>query len=160
MTNAELIIILRWCGSEDEQHEMCVDESYRCPMWNEDRITDECKAELMTAAADALEAAEKRIAYLEENLMCGINGYRMKDLILFAELCKRNGVKEEDMKQAAWNLELAVRAYHNATIENLRTWEDEKGIYASARYVPNFEKAYAEMAYAEMIGKEQTDAAD
>ena len=64
MTNAELITTLRWCGGEDERHEMCVDETYRCPMWNEDRITDECKAELMTAAADALEAADKRIAEL------------------------------------------------------------------------------------------------
>lgn len=64
----ELVKALRWCGSEDERHEMCVDESYRCPMWNEDRITDECKAELMRDAADALEAAEKRIARLEQDL--------------------------------------------------------------------------------------------
>lgn len=68
MTNAELIKVLRWCGSEDERHEMCVDESYRCPMWNEDRITDECKAELMTAAAYALEADEKLIAELLKNI--------------------------------------------------------------------------------------------
>lgn len=65
MENTEIIKALRWCGSEDERHEMCVDESYRCPMWNEDRITDECKADLMLAAADALEAAEQRIAELE-----------------------------------------------------------------------------------------------
>ncbi len=62
--NTELIKALRWCGSEDERHEMCVDESYRCPMWNEDMITDECKAELMRDAAYALEADEKRIAKL------------------------------------------------------------------------------------------------
>lgn len=66
MNNAELITTLRWCGSEDERHEMCVDKSYRCPMWNEDRMTDYCKADLMLAAADALEAAEKRIAVLEK----------------------------------------------------------------------------------------------
>jgi hypothetical protein len=58
----ELIKALRWCGSEDERHEMCVDESYRCPMWNEDRMTDECKAELMRGAADALEATDEEIA--------------------------------------------------------------------------------------------------
>lgn len=74
-----------------------------------------------------------------------IYGYKVRDLILFADMCKRNDVQEADLKQAAWNLELAVRAYHNATIENFRTWEDEKGIHSSARYVPNFEKAYAEM---------------
>lgn len=59
MENTEIIKALRWCGSEDERHEMCVDETYRCPMWNEDRITDECKADLMLASADALEATER-----------------------------------------------------------------------------------------------------
>ena len=57
----ELIKALRWC-SEDERHEMCVDESYRCPMWNEDRMTDCCKADLMLAAAAALEADDEKIA--------------------------------------------------------------------------------------------------
>ena len=66
MTNAELIKALRWCGSEDERHEMCVDESYRCPMWNEDRMTDYCKADLMLAAAAALEADEQQIEDLEK----------------------------------------------------------------------------------------------
>ena len=84
-----------------------------------------------------------------------IFGYKVRDLIMFAELCKRNNVQEADMKQAAWNLEFAVRAYRNATIENFRTWEDEKWIHASARYVPNFEKAYAEM-----MGKEEDNAVD
>lgn len=68
MTNEELIKALRWCGSDDEQHEWCVDESYSCPMWNEDRMTDYCKADLMLATADALEAAELRIADLETAL--------------------------------------------------------------------------------------------
>ncbi len=68
MKNEELIKALRWCGSIDEQHEMCVDASYSCPMWNEDRMTDYCKADLMLAAADALEAAELRIADLETAL--------------------------------------------------------------------------------------------
>ena len=117
---------------------------------------------LLRDAADALEAADKRIARLEDDLRNStisnperfkIYGYTVKDLLLFAEMCKRNDVKEADLKQAAWNLELSVRAYHNATIENFRTWEDEKGIHSSARYVPNFEKAYAEM-----MGKENADA--
>jgi hypothetical protein len=63
MTNAELIKALRWCGSEN--NEWCVGEIYKCPLWNEDRITDECKAELMRAAADALEAADEKITKLE-----------------------------------------------------------------------------------------------
>jgi septal ring factor EnvC (AmiA/AmiB activator) len=31
-------------------------------MWNEDRMTDYCKADLMLAAADAIEAADEKIA--------------------------------------------------------------------------------------------------
>lgn len=68
MNNAELIKALRWCGSEDEAHEMCVDESYSCPMWNEDRMADYCKAGLMLAAARLIEAQQKRIAELEAEL--------------------------------------------------------------------------------------------
>ena len=87
MTNAELIKALRWCGSEDERHEMCVDESYRCPMWNEDRMTDYCKAGIMLSAADALEAADKRIAEPEARMnhkYCYlVNGCVMCDV----ELC-------------------------------------------------------------------------
>lgn len=56
MTNAELIKALRWCGGEN--NEWCVREEYKCPLWNEDRMVDECKADLMRSAADALEAAE------------------------------------------------------------------------------------------------------
>ena len=150
MTNAELIKALRWCGSEDERHEMCVDESYRCPMWNEDRITDECKADLMLATADALEAADKRIAELEDDLRNStisnierfkIYNYTVKDLLLFADICKRNDVRETDLKQAAWNLELAVRAVMNERAEIVKKTMDE----ISVRFTPDFEKAYAEM---------------
>lgn len=62
MENTELIKALRWCGGEN--NEWCVHEEYGCPLWNEDRMVDECKAELMIAAADALEAADKIIAEL------------------------------------------------------------------------------------------------
>ena len=67
MNNAELIKVLRWCG--DENNEWCVLEEYKCPLWNEDRMIDECKEELMRAAADAYEAAEKRIAELEAQML-------------------------------------------------------------------------------------------
>lgn len=66
MVNVELIKALRWCG--DENNEWCVLEEYKCPLWNEDRMIDECKEELMRAAADALEAAGRQIARLEEDL--------------------------------------------------------------------------------------------
>jgi len=72
LTNAELIKALRWCGSEDERHEMCVDESYSCPLWNEDRMTDYCKADLMLAAADALEAQQVDLRKANEIIAEGI----------------------------------------------------------------------------------------
>ena len=160
MNNAELIKALRHCGKGGDVAERCLPCGYYdCEPW--------CEAALVNDAADALEAAEKRIARLEDDLRNStisnperfkIYCYTVKDLLLFADICKRNGVQEAYMKQAAWNLELAVRAYHNATIENFRTWEDENGIHSSARYVPNFEKAYEEMmpnCGAKMDGKEK-----
>lgn len=85
MTNAELIKALRWCG--DESDEWCVSEAYKCQLWNEDRITDECKAELMRAAADALEAQlPKEGEWIEQDngnsiyhkcSVCGKNQYNV-----------------------------------------------------------------------------------
>jgi hypothetical protein len=105
---------------------------------------------VLNRAADLIEAQEKRIAELENDLMCGtvseperfgINGYSMKDLLLFAEMCKRNDVSEADLKQAAWNLELAVRAVMNERQEIVKNTMDE----ITMRFTPDFEKAYAEM---------------
>ena len=77
MTNAELIKALRWCGSDDEQHEMCVDESYSCPMWNEDRMTDYCKADLMNDAADAIERLQSDLAKKDSQLTEWKNAWRI-----------------------------------------------------------------------------------
>lgn len=101
-------------------------------------------------AAAAIEAAEQRISDLEDDLMSGavreperfgINGYSMKDLFLFAEMCKRNDVKESDLKQAAWNLELAVRAVMNERQEIIKNAVGE----ITMRCTPDFEKAFKEM---------------
>ncbi len=54
LTAAECIAALRHCT--DDSTELCVDDEYRCPLWNEDRMTDCCKADLMLAAADIIEA--------------------------------------------------------------------------------------------------------
>ena len=78
-----------------------------------------------------------------------IYGYKVRDLILFADMCKRNDVQEADLKQAAWNLELAVRAVMNERQEII----DNEMKQITMRFTPDFEKAYAEM-----MGKEQTDA--
>lgn len=105
---------------------------------------------LMHDAADALEAAEKRIAELEDDLRNStisnperfkIYGYTVKDLLLFADMCKRNDVREADLKQAAWNLELAVRAVMNERAEIVKNTMDEIAL----SFTPDFEKAYEEM---------------
>lgn len=105
---------------------------------------------LLRDAADALEAAEKRIAELEAQLRDGtisnperfkIYGYTVKDLILFADMCNRNDVREADLKQAAWNLELAVRAVMNERQEIVKNTMDE----ITMRFTPDFEKAAEEM---------------
>lgn len=77
-----------------------------------------------------------------------IYGYTIDELILFAEMCKRNDVREEDLKQVAWNLEFAVRAVLNERQEIIKNTMDE----IAMRFTPDFEKAYAEM-----MGKEQNE---
>lgn len=173
MTNAELIKALRHCGKGGDVAERCLPcDYYDREPWFEAALVNDAADALETAEKriadleksyswkayaaleESIEGYKTRIAELEDDLRNStisnperfkIYGYTVKDLLLFADMCKRNDVKESDLKQAAWNLELAARAYHNATIENFRTWEDEKGIHSSARYVPNFEKAFEEM---------------
>lgn len=65
MTNAELIKGLRWCADES----ICCDDfsGEKCPCFDEKK--DSCSVnEMLHAAADALEATEKRIAELEAQL--------------------------------------------------------------------------------------------
>lgn len=99
---------------------------------------------------DQLKEAEQRISDLEDDLRTGIIGdperftiynYNLKDLILFADMCKRNNVRDADLKQAAWNLEFAVRAVMNERQEIAKNMLDE----ITMRFTPNFEEAYKEM---------------
>lgn len=66
LTAAECIEALRHCT--DDSSELCVDDKYRCPLWDEDRMTDYCKADLMLAAADIIEAQAKLIEELEHEM--------------------------------------------------------------------------------------------
>jgi hypothetical protein len=136
----KLIEALRLCGSPDA---VCKGQ---CPYYG----VENCLSKKDLDAADALEAAEKRIAELEDDLMNGtisnidrykIYDYTVRDLILFADMCKRNDVKESDLKQAAWNLELAARAVMNERSEMIK---NEMGNIVM-RFTPDFEKAYEEM---------------
>lgn len=99
---------------------------------------------------DQLKDAEQRISDLEDDLRNGIisdpehftvYNYNLKDLILFADMCKRNNVRDADLKQAAWNIELAVRAVMNERQEIVKNMLDE----ITMRFTPNFEEAYKEM---------------
>ena len=73
LTAAECIAALRHCT--DDGTELCVDDQYRCPLWNEDRMTDCCKADLMLAAADIIEEQAKQIAELEDEINNLENAY-------------------------------------------------------------------------------------
>lgn len=143
MNNAELIKALRHCGKGGDIAERCLP----CGYYDQEPW---CESALMNDAADALEAAENRIAELEDDLRNStisnperfkIYGYTVKDLLLFADMCKRNDVREADLKQAAWNLELAVRAVMNERQEIVKNTMDE----ITMGFAPDFEKAFAEM---------------
>ena len=89
--------------------------------------------------ADAMTEMWKR-KYEEAEDSRMVYGYPVKKLVAFAEMCRRNDVQENDLKQAAWNLELAVRAVINERVEIIET---ETGV--TAKFTPNFAEAYAEM---------------
>ena len=100
-------------------------------------------------AVGALRIAVNRIAELEDDLRNStisnperfkVYDYTVRDLILFADICKRNDVREADLKQAAWNLELAVRAVMNERAEIVKNTMNE----IAMRFTPDFEKAYEE----------------
>lgn len=81
MSNEELIKALLICANQT-----CCDN---CPRYDIDHTQDaqRCCIQLINDASDALEAAEKRIAELEDDL-----------------------VKESDLKQAAWK-QLRTKEY-------------------------------------------------
>lgn len=87
---------------------------------------------------DAAAAIEELQAELNSRT---IYGYSVDKLIMFAEMCKRNDVQEHDLKQAAWNLELAVRAVMNERQEIIKNAVGE----ITMRCTPDFEKAFKEM---------------
>lgn len=94
MTNAELIKALRWCGNIENEY--CVDDDYRCPYFVWDQSKDDCKKEMMLAAADALEAADKRIAELESNIP-------IVESVLVDKLNQRIAELEEQLpKEGEW----------------------------------------------------------
>lgn len=157
MSRSELIKSLRYC----KEHEQCeIDSSSECPYWHHWTDGEDCVGMLAADAAAALEEDDKRISILEDDLRnrtisnpegFRICGYSLRDLILFADMCKRNDVQESDLKQAAWNLELAVRAVMNERQEIVKNTMDE----ISMRFMPDFEKAYEEMMEKDRLEEKQ-----
>jgi hypothetical protein len=86
-------------------------------------------------AADAIEALQAKLNSRT------IYGYPVEKLIMFAEMCKRNNVQEHDLKQAAWNFELAVRSVMNERQEIIKNAVGE----ITMRFTPDFDKAFKEM---------------
>lgn len=82
------------------------------------------------------------IQHVHEHPTATLYGYPIDKLLMFAEICKRNGIQEADLKQAAWNLELTVRAVMNERQEIVKNMVDDM---VTVRYIPDFEKAFAEM---------------
>jgi hypothetical protein len=123
----KLVKALRWCANT----EICT-EDVNCGYLGKEPF---CKDALMTDAAAAIEALQ---AELNSRT---IYGYSVDKLIMFAEMCKRNDVQEHDLKQAAWNLELTVRAVMNERQEIIKNAVGD----ITMRCTPDFEKAFKEM---------------
>lgn len=86
------------------------------------RLPEEC-LNLLLESAEAIEECLKEIQKYREKTKpldhMHVYGYSVRDLILFASMCERNNVRESDLKEAACNLELAVRAVETERIEVL-----------------------------------------
>ena len=157
MTNEELITELTYHASIEKRK--LLSDAADALKAAENRIKElESQAAFFDAEKlnyqENIEYRDERIKELEDDLQNGtisnidrfkIYDYTVKDLILFAEMCKRNDVREADLKQAAWNLELAARALLNERIEIVKKWSDEMSNGISVRLIPDFEKAFAQM---------------
>jgi DNA-directed RNA polymerase subunit RPC12/RpoP len=100
-------------------------------MWNEDRITDECKAELMRDAADALEKADKRIAELEAQ-------NELKDGTLTAMASDIGKLRAQMPKRGEWIWDSDTGTYHCSECNATSPQEDQDGDYIDCpNYCPN-----------------------
>ena len=124
----KLVAALRCCAGTNTK-------PTKCPDYDDSWCDAKCLDKHLIAAAAAIEALQ---AELNSRT---IYGYSVDKLIMFAEMCKRNDVQERDLKQAAWNLELAVRAVMNERQEIIKKAAGE----ITMRCTPDFEKAFKEM---------------
>ena len=92
----ELIDALRICSSQP-----CCDN---CPRYDKDHAqeTNDCCVNLLTDAADALEAAEKRIAELEDELRFQLDT-RRKETAEIERLKAENLKLQKQNRDCGWN---------------------------------------------------------
>ena len=102
LTAAQCIAALRHCT--DDSTELCVDDKYRCPLWNEDRMTDYCKADLMLAAADIIEAQQVDLRKANEIITEGIKASRKSRAELETAEKLIAELEAQIPKEGEWNI--------------------------------------------------------
>lgn len=102
MTNAELIKDLRQCAGEE-------DYMVNCDGCGHFGFNGGCIIKLLSDAADAIERLQAENDELRARWNAAtIEGFPVKDLMLFAQVCRKNRVAEHDLQTFAWNMEKAL----------------------------------------------------
>ena len=87
---------------------------------------------LMADAADAIERLQKQNEELQERWSAAtIEGFPVNDLILFAQVCRKNGVREKDLQAFAWNMEKALEIVRKEFDEALHRSMERTFLYGT-----------------------------
>ena len=98
----ELIDALRYCADEDK---ICTRQQ-NCGYYGKGFF---CQDVLMRDAADEIERLQKQNEELKARWAAAtIEGFPVKDLMLFAMTCRKNRVAERDLQAFARNMEKAL----------------------------------------------------
>ena len=96
----ELIDALRNCA--------CIKNEDHCKICGY-RHSTECGRRIADDAADAIERLQAENDELRARWNAAtIEGFPVKDLMLFAQVCRKNRVAERDLQTFAWNMEKAL----------------------------------------------------
>ena len=97
----ELIDALRYCGFDDRK------PCNGCVLYDKTHGVD-CLEKLHRDAADAIERLQAENDELRARWSAAtIEGFPVKDLMLFAQVCRGYGVREKDLQTFARNMEKA-----------------------------------------------------